>query len=426
MSFKSAATATAIVAHFLYHSCTVAADNTIHLVRASSKYKFHWNNRPIHIDTCASIRIRHTRKNSISAFQLPVSLYPGLFKGRESKRKSTTYHQAPYKYPINHLNISQEFRSVQNLNHLRNSAPTGSNTRLLSTGSSSVASPSPSPSPSIQMRHFNSVKSTQDEARRILKDKDKHVPHQALAITASSQTNGRGTNGRSWIGQTGNVFLTIAIPSDDLVIPLTLFPLQIGTLLTQRVSDMLNHKNIDVDVEKAEKVQDAKVTVKWPNDVLVNQKKIAGVLIESDQDHSGCYYYLVGIGINYKYAPKVNTTGSQRGRESTCICDYIPCINAMNENEDEDDATSTTKAMELGQNVARDVMDWVKLQKSWDGAADAIVPNWERYFECGTKLIMRDDPNQEVVTSVGIEKDGQLRVKGMNGVERLLCSDYLL
>merc|ERR1719157_479238 len=104
------------------------------------------------------------------------------------------------------------------------------------------------------MLHFNSVKSTQDEARRILNDKDKHVPHEALAITASSQTNGRGTNGRSWIGQTGNVFLTIAIPSDDLVIPLTLFPLQIGTLLTQRVSDMLNHKNIDVDVEDVEKV----------------------------------------------------------------------------------------------------------------------------------------------------------------------------
>lgn len=280
-----------------------------------------------------------------------------------------------------------------------------------------------------------------------------------MAITASSQTNGRGTNGRSWIGgsQTGNVFLTIAIPSDDLVIPLTLFPLQIGTLLTQRVSDMLlnhnrnhNHKNVGAGVgaekvKEQEQVQDpkveekdkVKVTVKWPNDVLVNQKKIAGVLIESDQDHSGCYYYLVGIGINYKYAPVVNTnmnganaTDSQRGREATCICDYIPCNNAINEDGNEDDndndAISTTKAMELGQNVAKDVMDWVKLQKTWDGAADAIVPNWERHFECGTKYIMRDDPNQEVVTSVGIEKDGQLRVKGMNGVERLLCSDYLL
>ena len=172
MSFNSAATATAIVTHILYQSCTVAADNTIHLVRASSKYKFHRNNRPIHTDTCASIRIRHNRKNSISAFQFPVSLYPGLFKGRESKRKFRSYHQVPYKYPINHLNISQEFRSVQNLNHLRNLAPTGSDTRLFSTESSSVA-PSSS-SPSIRMLHFNSVKSTQDEARRILNDKDKH------------------------------------------------------------------------------------------------------------------------------------------------------------------------------------------------------------------------------------------------------------
>lgn len=155
MSFKSAATTTAIVTHILHQSCTAAA-NTAYLVHNSNKFRLHRNRRPT----------RYTRTNSIYAFQL----HPGL-KGRESKKIYTTYHQAPF--VIKQLDISQKNRSVHNLNHPKISALIGSHTKLFSSSPSSTGSSSPS-SPSIQMHHFNSVKSTQDEARKILKDKDKH------------------------------------------------------------------------------------------------------------------------------------------------------------------------------------------------------------------------------------------------------------
>ncbi len=268
----------------------------------------------------------------------------------------------------------------------------------------------------VQMHHFESVKSTQDEARRILHDSDNTIPNQYFAVTTASQTNGRGTNGRSWIGQKGNSFLTIAIPSNDLTIPLTLFPLQIGCVIAQRVQEMIQrYEKSGLDTTPT-----AKVTVKWPNDVLVNQKKIAGVLIESEQDHAGNYYFLVGIGVNYKYAPKVETTGPQMGRESTCICDHIHCDDV----DDDEDGVEASKC--LGRDIANDVTNWVELQKTWEGAGDAIIANWERFFESGTKLIMRDDPAHEVVTSICIEKDGRLRVRGQDGKDRLLCHDYLL
>jgi BirA family biotin operon repressor/biotin-[acetyl-CoA-carboxylase] ligase len=185
---------------------------------------------------------------------------------------------------------------------------------------------------------------------------------------------------------------------------LTLLPLQIGNLLAQQVQDMLKFTN-------------AAVKLKWPNDVLVDQKKIAGVLIESEQDHAGNYYFLVGIGVNYKFAPKVETSGQERGRVTTCICDYIDA-------DDDDDGVEA--ARELGWRIAKDVREWVELQKNWDGAADSIMTAWETWAEFGNKLILRDDPGNETVVPLSLEKDGRLRVKGQNGKERLLCFEYLL
>jgi BirA family biotin operon repressor/biotin-[acetyl-CoA-carboxylase] ligase len=233
-------------------------------------------------------------------------------------------------------------------------------------------------------------------------------PNTFLAITATSQTKGRGTNKRKWIGRKGNTFLTIAVPSNELKIPLTLLPLQIGNILAKQVKLMLKKTN-------------AVVTLKWPNDVLVDQKKIAGVLIESDKDHAGNYYFLIGIGVNYRFAPLVETSGNERGRITTCIYDYV-----NGDDDDDNDKCGVESAKALGKRIAGDVRDWVKMQKNWDGAADSVVAMWDTWAEYGNKLILRDEPGNQSVTPLGLERDGRLRVKGQDGKERLLSSDYLL
>jgi|AntRauTorckE5430_2_1112549.scaffolds.fasta_scaffold02904_3 BirA family biotin operon repressor/biotin-[acetyl-CoA-carboxylase] ligase len=240
-------------------------------------------------------------------------------------------------------------------------------------------------------------------------------PNTYVAITTESQTNGRGTNNRTWIGRKGNTFLTLAIPSNDLKIPLTLLPLQIGLILVEQVHSMLIN------------TKEAVVNVKWPNDVLVNEKKIAGVLIESEQDYDGNYYFLVGIGVNYRFAPMVDASGAQRGREATCIYDCVSSVKDNNDNDiDNDDNDGVEEAKALGIKIANDIKAWMELQKSWDGAADSIVTRWENWADFGTKLTLRDEPGNEIVIPLGLEKDGRLRVKGQNGKERLLCFDYLL
>jgi len=282
------------------------------------------------------------------------------------------------------------------------------------------------------MFHFNSIGSTQDEVKRIISDKTRHEPNAYVAITTESQTNGRGSNNRTWIGRKGNTFLTIAIPADDLKIPLTLLPLQIGVILAEQVNSML----IGISAASAspkDKPKDAVVRVKWPNDVLVNEKKIAGVLIESERDYDGNYYFMVGVGVNFRHAPKVDASGAQRGREATCIYDFVSSVQEDGDEEGNDEVDNVNanddgveEAKALGIRIANDIKAWMELQKSWDGAADCIVTRWEHWTDFGTKLIMRDDPGNEVVIPLGLEKDGRLRVKGQDGKERLLCFDYLL
>jgi biotin-(acetyl-CoA carboxylase) ligase len=54
-----------------------------------------------------------------------------------------------------------------------------------------------------------------------------------VAIGASSQTKGRGTSGRAWVGLSGNVFLTVAIKRDAVPYIPTLLPLRIGTIIAR-------------------------------------------------------------------------------------------------------------------------------------------------------------------------------------------------
>eukprot|EP00551_Chaetoceros_affinis_P013096 CAMPEP_0203687058 /NCGR_PEP_ID=MMETSP0090-20130426/49384_1 /ASSEMBLY_ACC=CAM_ASM_001088 /TAXON_ID=426623 /ORGANISM="Chaetoceros affinis, Strain CCMP159" /LENGTH=426 /DNA_ID=CAMNT_0050556307 /DNA_START=61 /DNA_END=1341 /DNA_ORIENTATION=- len=336
-----------------------------------------------------------------------------------------------------------------------------------------------------QIIHFESLPSTQDETRRQLqllatqastqtqtKKSDSNNCDSSdnsynnrfnIAITTSLQTNGRGTSGRKWISEKGNTFITIAVPSSDLLqrgnVPITLLPLQVGVIIAQRIDGILKKEANGSNVLDA----NSNVNVKWPNDVLVNGKKIAGVLIESEQVQMKTKtkggggggrgvvsitenYFLIGIGINYKFAPKIdqNVNSPERGRESTCICDYISSSSpssstpsTSSSDEEEDSTRIAQKAKDLGITIANDIWDWVEMQANWDGAAEAVVRNFEHWAEFGQELALRDStstprPNgsaggDDIVIPISIEKDGRLRVKNKsNGVERLLCADYLL
>jgi BirA family biotin operon repressor/biotin-[acetyl-CoA-carboxylase] ligase len=111
------------------------------------------------------------------------------------------------------------------------------------------------------------------------------APHFSLVV-ADSQTAGKGRYGRSWVTQPGKAlaFSLILHPDADLIDANQLE--RISGLGALAVSDVLT-ENYSLNAE-----------IKWPNDVLVNGKKVAGVLVDVNWSGSELNAVILGIGIN--------------------------------------------------------------------------------------------------------------------------------
>ncbi|GKY99588.1 hypothetical protein MPSEU_000913100 [Mayamaea pseudoterrestris] len=281
------------------------------------------------------------------------------------------------------------------------------------------------------------IQSTQDEARRLLHERaatvDVAVDPQGdqpstlqpfLAVLADVQRQGRGTQGRHWEGgqgnETGNMYLTICIPYDEIPVQLTLLPLQIAVLIAERAKQMLDACDTMGDDSHA-KTPLSKVTVKWPNDVLIDDCKLSGTLIENEIVNNKTWF-LIGIGVNVAFAPDLSQSPGRSIRPATCLQEH--CRKSL----------PSTAAAVLASDLAHALVDWV-MDKAGDKQLreQKVIDRWKSFAEFGTRYVLRGDveneengshSGEEVVT-VDIQSDGQLRVQGENGCERLLIAEYL-
>jgi hypothetical protein len=122
------------------------------------------------------------------------------------------------------------------------------------------------------------VDSTQDEVKRMLNFGD-NQDKLALALIADSQSNGRGTGGRTWHASDGNVYLTCAIATEMIPLPqLTLMPVGIGVLIAELIWKELSSEPAMTDKSPTgdgfsqgnSQYSPTRPVVKWPNDVLLN------------------------------------------------------------------------------------------------------------------------------------------------------------
>jgi BirA family biotin operon repressor/biotin-[acetyl-CoA-carboxylase] ligase len=122
--------------------------------------------------------------------------------------------------------------------------------------------------------------STNDEARRLATD---GAPDGSLIISAI-QTGGRGRHGRRWISPRGGIWMTLIIRS-PITIPVESIPL-IGALSVARSI----RSQLQIDSR-----------VRWPNDVVVQGSKVAGLIAEAHQQGNSLEFVLLGIGVNANF-----------------------------------------------------------------------------------------------------------------------------
>ncbi len=131
------------------------------------------------------------------------------------------------------------------------------------------------------VRH-DEIDSTNEEARRLAAAGTQGP----VWITAMRQTAGRGRRARVWETEAGNLAATLLFRPG--VAPDQAAQLSFAAALA--VADLAQHF-----------APRATITVKWPNDVLAEGRKLAGILLESG--HDGGFWLAIGIGINLKHFP---------------------------------------------------------------------------------------------------------------------------
>jgi BirA family transcriptional regulator, biotin operon repressor / biotin---[acetyl-CoA-carboxylase] ligase len=129
-------------------------------------------------------------------------------------------------------------------------------------------------------RHYRVTDSTNARARELV---EAGAPH-GTVVTAAEQTAGRGRQGRAWTAPAGKGLLYSAIlrPLDErhLLLPLSV-PLAV--------------------CEAAEELRPGiECAVKWPNDVWLDERKLAGILIEAKPQDG---WAVIGVGLNLTVAP---------------------------------------------------------------------------------------------------------------------------
>jgi BirA family transcriptional regulator, biotin operon repressor / biotin---[acetyl-CoA-carboxylase] ligase len=129
-------------------------------------------------------------------------------------------------------------------------------------------------------RHFRVTDSTNARARELAKA---GAPS-GTVVTADEQTAGRGRQGRTWTAPPGKALLYSAVlrPLDERHL---LLPLSVPLAVCEAAEEL----NPDVECK-----------VKWPNDVWVEERKLAGVLIEAKPQHG---WAVIGVGLNLTIAP---------------------------------------------------------------------------------------------------------------------------
>ncbi len=129
--------------------------------------------------------------------------------------------------------------------------------------------------------YFPSVTSTNEMA----KQEARQGAAAGTVIITGEQTKGKGRLKRAWLTPQGNIALSIILYPEIFCLPSLIMLASLAV------------------VHSIEEVTGLKSQIKWPNDVLINGKKVCGILIESDVQGNTVNYSVIGIGINVNLKP---------------------------------------------------------------------------------------------------------------------------
>ena len=135
----------------------------------------------------------------------------------------------------------------------------------------------------FELYFFKNLENSNDKIKKIVKNSYSSN----LALFCINQKNGRGRKGRIWESREGDLTCSILIKKKLRISEIGRINIIIASILINTFEGFgLN-----------------KVKFKWPNDILINNKKVAGILIETSVSNNVVTQIIIGIGVNIKSQP---------------------------------------------------------------------------------------------------------------------------
>ncbi|MGV7226826.1 MAG: biotin--[acetyl-CoA-carboxylase] ligase [Nitrosopumilus sp.] len=144
-----------------------------------------------------------------------------------------------------------------------------------------------------QAYYFDSIDSTQNQALKMAEKPENN----GTVIVAEKQTGGRGRSGRKWISPKGGIWFSIILQPEFDISVTTLFPIASALALSIAI----------------EKIFSIKPELKWPNDLTIKGKKLAGMLVDVSLESNRIENLVLGVGINFN----VNTKQIEKSLKGT-------------------------------------------------------------------------------------------------------------
>ena len=240
--------------------------------------------------------------------------------------------------------------------------------------------------------YFEEIDSTQNFAEQIALDEKEN----GTIVVAEKQTAGKGRLDRKWTSPKGGIWFSLIIHPKFDVSTSTLVPIAGAVALAKAIKNTLN---IDV-------------SVKWPNDITLNGKKVAGMLVDASFQANNIDYLILGIGINFDIdAKKIEKRLSKSAN--------FYGVNSLRKKDD-----STPPKILLREFLVQFEKILMQLNK---GEKAKIVKEWTKKADkIGKKISINTSDGKISGVAQGIDNDGALKLKTSKGIKKIFVGDVVL
>ena len=221
---------------------------------------------------------------------------------------------------------------------------------------------------------FDALDSTNEEAKRLARAGGAH----GAVIWAKKQANGKGRMGREWISADGNLFVSILLKPEKPITELAQLSFVASVAVVEALSALFEKEH--------------KLSCKWPNDVLLDSKKLSGILLESFVCEKDSKQW-VSVGVNVDSHP----TGTEF--PATCLTEAgVELVSA--------------KIV-----LSRFIHHFIECYNEWENTGfTAIRKRWLKYaWGMKTEITARLPNSQITGIAQDINKDGNLVIKDKKG-----------